>query len=119
MGVSDDGEATNELEAGWEYHGYTWSCISSDGHTVFDLRPAGRERAVAWEEREEYRAAWLAYRLNEFRQQVEHMRKGMATIVPIQLLSLFTWQELQLNVCGKGEIDIAFLQVKKDLMKKI
>lgn len=38
------------------------------------------------------------------------MRKGMATIIPIQLLSLFTWQELELNVCGKNKIDIQLLR---------
>jgi hypothetical protein len=44
------------------------------------------------------------------REQVENMRKGMATIIPIQLLSLFTWQELELNVCGKNKIDIQLLR---------
>lgn len=44
------------------------------------------------------------------REQVESMRKGMATIIPIQLLSLFTWQELELNVCGKNKIDIQLLR---------
>lgn len=34
----------------------------------------------------------------------------MATIIPIQLLSLFTWQELELNVCGKNKIDIQLLR---------
>jgi len=34
----------------------------------------------------------------------------MATIIPIQLLSLFTWQELELNVCGKNTIDIPLLR---------
>jgi len=100
-----------EMEkANWPYHEYTWSCISADGSTVVDLKPGGREIDVEWEEREEFRNAWLSYRLNEFRTQVEHIRKGLGTIVPVQLLSLFTWNELQLNVCGKGEIDIEFLK---------
>jgi hypothetical protein len=74
-------------------------------------RPGGKDLPVKWEEKDDYRSAVLNYRLNEFRVQVEHIRKGMATIVPIHLLSLFTWNELQLNVCGKGEIDIEFLKV--------
>jgi len=39
------------------------------------------------------------------------MRRGLATIVPIQLLPLFTWEELELMTCGKREIDIDLLKV--------
>lgn len=50
------------------------------------------------------------YRLNEFKTQVDAIRGGLATIVPIQLLSLFTWQELELSVCGKREVSIELLR---------
>jgi len=111
MMETDSADAENE----WPYHEYTWSCISADGKTVVDLKPGGREISVGWTEREDFRNAWLSYRLNEFRSQVDHIRKGMGTIVPVQLLSLFTWNELQLNVCGKNEIDIDFLRVRPPL----
>eukprot|EP01087_Luapelamoeba_hula_P010094 TRINITY_DN2658_c0_g1_i4.p1 TRINITY_DN2658_c0_g1~~TRINITY_DN2658_c0_g1_i4.p1 ORF type:complete len:3811 (+),score=698.07 TRINITY_DN2658_c0_g1_i4:295-11727(+) len=100
----------DEDEDKWPFYDHTWCYTSADGRTTVDLRPGGRELPVKWEEREEFRSAVLAYRLNEFRVQTEHIRKGMATIVPVHLLSLFTWHELQLNVCGRGDIDIGFLR---------
>jgi len=103
LGLEESGEEN------FEYKGYTWSHTSSDG-TVVELRPNGVEIPVKWEEREAYREAILDWRLNEFRLQVEHIKKGMGTIVPVQLLSLFTWQELELNVCGKAHIDVDFLR---------
>jgi hypothetical protein len=51
-----------------------------------------------------------AYRLDEFSLQVDAMRKGLATVVPVQLLSLFTWSELELMVCGQAHIDLDFLK---------
>ena len=50
------------------------------------------------------------YRMKEFKLQVDAIRKGMATVVPAQLLPLFTWRELELAVCGQREVDIDLLQ---------
>lgn len=38
------------------------------------------------------------------------MRSGLATIVPLDLLTLFTWDQLEEMVCGKAEIDVALLK---------
>jgi hypothetical protein len=38
------------------------------------------------------------FRLGEFKQQVEAIKRGLATIVPLRLLPLFTWQELEMMV---------------------
>ena len=38
------------------------------------------------------------------------MRKGLATIVPLDLLSLFPWQSVEMMVCGKAEIDVDLLK---------
>lgn len=66
---------------------------------------------IRLENRQEFVSLVENYRLNEFKTQVESIRRGLATIVPIVLLPLFTWQELELMVCGKREIDIELLKV--------
>jgi len=33
----------------------------------------------------------------------------MAAVIPVQILSLFTWQELELNVCGTRDINVDLL----------
>jgi len=106
MHMCNDNENDKAL---FPYYEYSWS-TSSSNDSVIDLKPGGRDVPVKWEEREEYIKAVEKHRLSEFKEQVEHIRKGLATIVPVHLLSLFTWQELELNVCGRNEIKISFLK---------
>ncbi len=70
---------------------------------------------TSWDNRREYVALMEKYRLNEFRVQVDAIKSGLATIVPIQLLSLFTPQELELTVCGKREVNVELLKVCSDI----
>ncbi len=110
--MTDDDNENDQLK--FSYLGYTWSTVSSDGKTLIDLSPpnggGGRAVPVRWEERQEYARKIEQARLNEFREQIDNIRKGLATIIPLQLLSLFTWQELELHVCGKNRIDIQLLR---------
>jgi hypothetical protein len=41
---------------------------------------------------------------------VEAIKRGLATLVPLRLLPLFTWQELEMMVCGKREVDVDYLK---------
>ena len=50
------------------------------------------------------------YRLTEFDDQCAAIRRGLATVVPISVLSVFTWQELQLEVCGQAAVDVDLLE---------
>jgi hypothetical protein len=42
--------------------------------------------------------------------QVEAIRRGVAQVVPQQLLTLFTWDELEVFVCGNPEVDVELLE---------
>lgn len=48
-------------------------------------------------------------RLHEFDEQVKKVREGMARVVPVPLLSIFTSDELEAMVCGSPEIPINML----------
>ena len=41
---------------------------------------------------------FMQFRFCEFDAQVSAIRRGLATVVPYQLLSLLTWDELELQV---------------------
>ena len=86
-----------------------WTTMSSDGREV-ELKDGGKELPVSWSERLAYVQAVEAYRLQEFSAQTAAMRKGLATIVPIQLLPLFTAAEFESMICGKREISIDYLR---------
>ena len=54
-------------------------------------------------------AALRAFRVSEFHTQVEAIRRGLATVLPFPMLALLTWDELQLQVCGRPKFDVELL----------
>jgi len=82
---------------------------SSDGREV-EIKENGKNIPVTFHNRKEYVQLVEQYRLNEFNSQLQAIRRGLATIVPVPLLPLFTWQELEMMVCGKREIDLDYLK---------
>jgi hypothetical protein len=70
----------------------------------------GESVPVDFSNRLDYVAKCEEHRLNEFRSQALAIRAGLSTIVPISLLSLWSWEEFELQVCGKAGFDIALLK---------
>ena len=75
-----------------------------------ELVDGGRDIPLTWGRREEWAQAVGKLRLFESERQIEAIREGLATIVPLDVLSLFTWREVELMVCGSPEIDIELLK---------
>lgn len=42
--------------------------------------------------------------------KVEAIRRGLASVVPIEHLRLFSWYELEVSVCGRKEVDVDLLE---------
>ena len=83
--------------------------LSTDGREV-ELRENGANELVTLANRAEYVRLEEHYRLHEFDLAVSQIRKGLGTIVPVHLLSLFTASEVETMVCGSREINIDFLK---------
>ncbi len=87
-----------------------WTCVSTDGRTIELLSGAAAAAAVSYEDRLEYARLVEQYRLHEFDAQAAALRAGLATIVPVRLLALFTWNELEVMVCGLKQVDVNLLR---------
>ena len=87
----------------------TFTVLSSDGNEV-ELVPGGRTVRVAWDDKDEYAHAVETYRINEFKAVCQDIKRGMATIIPSSTTCMFTWQELQVLVCGKPTVDVELLR---------
>jgi hypothetical protein len=74
------------------------------------LVPGGRGLRVTYDNKDQFFRALESYRLNEFREQCEAMRRGLATVVPYRLLPLLSPHELELLVCGRSAVDPDFLK---------
>lgn len=54
--------------------------------------------------------ALYAFRVDEFKVHCEAMLRGLSSIVPYPMLSLFTWSELELQVCGRPTMNLDLLK---------
>ncbi|KAJ8297784.1 hypothetical protein KUTeg_024315 [Tegillarca granosa] len=62
------------------------------------------------ENKAEYIRLAMNYRLHEFDEQIKWVREGMAKVIPVPLLSLFTGLELETMVCGSPDIPLNLLK---------
>ncbi|CAM9310758.1 unnamed protein product [Chrysoparadoxa australica] len=86
-----------------------FTAITLDDREV-ELKPGGESEAVVWSNRHEYATLVEQHRLNESSRQAEAVKAGLAMVVPIKLLGLFTWDELEEMVCGKPVNDMGLLE---------
>jgi hypothetical protein len=77
---------------------------------VVELIPGGANINVTWERRSEYVSLVREMRLKESLSQIQAIRAGLITVIPARFLSLLTWKELELEVCGSPDIDVELLK---------
>lgn len=82
---------------------------SLDGQIV-DLKLNGRHTAVTRDNYTEYVQLYTQYKTREIDVQIGAIKRGLSTIVPISVLPLYTYDELEQMICGKREIDIVYLR---------
>ncbi|XP_033636883.1 E3 ubiquitin-protein ligase HECTD3-like [Asterias rubens] len=87
----------------------TFTTVLSDQSEVM-LTSRGSEAAVAYEDRMEWCRLVQSVRMNENKDQVDAMRRGLLRVVPQAVLDLLTWQELEKKVCGDPEISVEALR---------
>eukprot|EP01038_Epipyxis_sp_PR26KG_P004657 gene4657-6544_t len=87
----------------------TFTTMTAD-NTIIDLITDGANVDVTFDSRHLYCDLVTQHRLHEFDVQAQAVREGLATIIPISLLNLFTWNELEIMVCGVPEVDVSLLE---------
>ena len=89
----------------------TFTAQLSDGSEV-SLLPNGAALDVTFDNRHEFCDALLNARLHEATLQCDAMLQGLSYLIPQRILTLFTWQQLELLACGSREIDLELLRTK-------
>jgi len=75
-----------------------------------ELVDGGRDIGVTAENASEFARLLFMNRLSFDRVQLQALRRGLATVVPIQLIRLWSWRDLQERVCGVPEVDLENLK---------
>jgi hypothetical protein len=88
-----------------------FTTTSSDGiGNEIELIPGGSYKKVNYHNRSEYSSLVIQFRIHEFDRQLAAIRRGLATVIPLHTLQLFTWQQVEELVAGKPEIDLDYLK---------
>ncbi|KAI1901157.1 hypothetical protein AGOR_G00057300 [Albula goreensis] len=89
----------------------TFTYVTMTGEEV-ELCQGGRSLSVSWENKDVYGRAVRALRLREL-ENAECMmavRAGLASIIPLQLLTMLSPLEVELRTCGLPYINLEFLK---------
>lgn len=87
----------------------TWTCRLSNG-AVVPLKPDGADTVVVHSDRAEYCRLVQETRMNESKEQILAIHRGLLQVVPQSVLELLTWQELEKRICGEPEISMESLR---------
>jgi len=75
-----------------------------------EIKPNGKNLNVKFENRDEFVDLSIKTRLHEADQQIAAIRKGVNSLVPSNLLSLFSWYDLETLTCGTPEVNLDILR---------
>ena len=87
----------------------TFTLTTWDNREV-ELIPGGSQVLVTYATRDRYCDLCEHYCLHEYDVQAAMVRNGLGAVVPLYLLSLYSWQELDNMVCGDPFIDVDLLK---------
>ena len=67
----------------------------------------------SWDNRADYVRLLREKRLEELaiKERIAAVKCGLATIIPLEVLSVFSEEDLDLRVCGIPEVDLDYLKV--------
>jgi len=84
--------------------------ITLSDKSIRPLMPNGHQTEVTYSNRKQYIRLAEQTRLRESHAQTEAIRKGISDVIPLPLLNMLTWHDLEWRVCGKQKIDFKLLR---------
>jgi hypothetical protein len=94
------------------YGGRCFTAKAACGKRQVELLPGGARLKLTLANAETFVRLMFQYHLHEFDSQVRWVAAGLATVVPLAVLRIFTPSQLELLVTGRREVDLGLLQRK-------
>jgi len=99
LALVQQGVSEEEFNSQFARVRFTW--CQCDGK-VSELVKGGSQRSVNKDNYQSYIELSRSARLTEFDFHLSAIRKGLGEVVSLSTLSLFTWKEIEMIVCGQG-----------------
>lgn len=84
---------------------------------IVELIPGGANIPVTFDRRLEFVQRWKAFRVKEFNEQLEELKKGFNHFFPVEAASLLAPWELELLICGDNQCTVSELKKNCDYDK--
>ena len=84
--------------------------ISNSNSSMIELIPNGKEIIVDFDKTKQYIKLVKLYKINEFKSQIEYIKKGFYSVIPKDIAKILNYNELEEMICGKNELDIKELK---------
>eukprot|EP00488_Nonionellina_sp_1-RS-2012_P001344 TRINITY_DN2152_c0_g1_i1.p1 TRINITY_DN2152_c0_g1~~TRINITY_DN2152_c0_g1_i1.p1 ORF type:complete len:178 (-),score=28.84 TRINITY_DN2152_c0_g1_i1:363-896(-) len=78
---------------------------SSDGNT-YPLIPNGELIPITHKNVGHYKTAFINFRMKEYDFVCNAIRRGLSTVIPINILNILSWNKVEELICGKSTIDV-------------
>ena len=80
--------------------------IKNSNESDIELKPNGRNIKVNLSNLKEFIELSKEKRINEFKNQMEFLKKGFYSVISIDILQVLNWTQLEELVCGINKLDI-------------
>ena len=80
--------------------------ITNSNDIDIELKPNGNNIKVNADNLKEFIQISKEERINEFKNQIEFLKKGFNSVISNDILQVLNWKELEEMVCGKNVLDI-------------
>jgi hypothetical protein len=91
------------------FEGETMTTKDSSGNSV-PVIEGGESQPLTYDRAVEYADLVERLRLNENEGAYRQIRRGMSTVVPLSLLNLFSWKQVETMVCGAPDVNVELLK---------
>ena len=81
---------------------------------IVELVPGGKSLQVSYEKAVEYAGLVAKARIGEAGNWYKAIRKGISAVIPIDLLNLFSWKQVETLACGAGDIKVDILRANTE-----
>ena len=105
----DNIERTDDKDSFVLFTDYKFTTALSNGSEV-ELCENGSNKYLSLENKKLYIELVEKARLDEGKYQIQAIRSGLEQVIPIGLLKLLSWNELEMLVCGKPILDVELLR---------
>jgi len=103
-------ENCSEEDFGEKYGKTKFTIVSERDGEDIELVRNGKNIHLTCNNRKEYKERLVRFQQKKDLAQFDAIRRGYGRILPVEYLTIFTWRELEMAVCGDPELDIEQLK---------